>query len=109
MSITFEKNNDTGLLRPDGEMTIYTAAEMKPDLLGPLAECDEIEMDLSAVTEIDSAGLQLLMVMKSEARRLEHEVRFTNHSQPVIELFELLKLSGRFADPIVFPSEWQRS
>ena len=109
MSITFNKKNDIGYLLVDDEMTIYTAAEQKNELLGHLSDCHEIELDLSHVTEIDSAGLQILMVLKSEGIRLKREVRFTQHSQSVVEIFEMLKLTTRFADPIVIPSEWQSS
>jgi len=109
MSIQFEKKNDVGYLSVSDEMTVNTAAEQKVELLGSLHDCHEVELNLSGVTEIDSAGLQLLMVMKSEAQRLNREVRFVQHSQSVIEVFELLKLSARFADPVVIPSEWQTS
>ena len=90
-------------------MTIYTATEQKTELLGHLSDCNELELDLSHVTEIDSAGLQILMVLKSEGIRLNREIRFVQHSQAIIESFELLKLTTRFADPIVIPSEWQTS
>ncbi|MCP4284165.1 MAG: STAS domain-containing protein [Gammaproteobacteria bacterium] len=109
MSIKFEKKNDVGYLAVDDEMTIYTAAEQKEKLLGHLTDCHEIELNLSGVTEIDSAGLQLLMVMKNEACRLNKEVQFIQHSQPVVEIFELLKLAAHFSDPIVVPPEWQQS
>ena len=107
MGINFTKKNDLGLVNVQDEMTIYTAAEQKEEFLRCVTECHEVEIDLSGVTEIDSAGLQLLMVIKSEAHRLNHDVRFVQHSKPVIEVFELLKLSARFADPIIIPSEWQ--
>ncbi|MCG8425747.1 MAG: STAS domain-containing protein [Chromatiales bacterium] len=109
MGIKFEKKNGVGCLTVDDEMTIYNAAEQKTEFLGHLSDCQEVELDLSSVTEIDSAGLQLLMVMKSEAQRLDHEIRFIKHSQPVVEIFELLKLAAHFGDPIVIPSEWQES
>jgi len=107
MSISFEKKNDIGYLAVADEMTIYTAAEQRKVLLGYLVDHPELELDLSSVSEIDSAGIQLLMALKSEALRLNHELRFVRHSQPVIEVFELLRLSARFSDPIIIPSEWQ--
>lgn len=108
MGILFEKNDATGSLRVVDEMTIYTAAEQKARLLEHLPDCPELELDLSGVTEIDSAGLQLLLVMKNESERLGHELRIVNHSRPVIDAIELLKLSAHFGDPIVLPSESPR-
>ena len=42
------------------DLTIYHAAEIKTRLVDALATCDELELDLLQVGEIDTAGLQLL-------------------------------------------------
>ncbi len=107
MSINYKKQNNICHISVDDEMTIYTAAEQKQELLGYLHDCDEIELDLTGVTEIDSAGLQVLMLFKNESQRVDKEVRIIQHSQPVIEAFELLNLAKHFGDPIVIPTEWQ--
>lgn len=109
MSNTFEKKKGVGYLAVNDEMTIYTAAAQKSELLGYLSDVNELELNLAGVTEIDSAGLQILMAMKNTAQSLGREIRFTQHSKAVIEVLELLKLSTRFADPIFIPSEWQAS
>lgn len=85
----------------EGEMTIYRAAELKPLLLKPLNGNSQIAVDLSGVTEIDSAGIQLLMLMKKTALERGCALSFTGHSPAVIEAFELLNLAGFFGDPIV--------
>lgn len=90
-------------LRIEGELTIYRAAELKPALLQPLA-AGSVELDLSAVTEIDSAGVQLLMLAKREASLHDSGFRLANHSAAVLEVFELLDLAGYFGDPIVMPA-----
>ncbi len=90
-------------LRIEGELTIYRAAELKHALLEPLA-AGSVELDLSAVTEIDSAGVQLLMLAKREASLHDCEFRLANHSAAVLEVFELLDLAGYFGDPIVMPA-----
>ena len=41
-----------------GELSIYSAAEIKSALAEAMGKASEIEVDLSGVTEIDSAGLQ---------------------------------------------------
>lgn len=85
-------------LRIVGELSIFRAAELKQALL---AEPAPREVDLSGVTEIDTAGLQLLMLVKNEARRQGHELRLVGHSQAVTELFELLHVAPWFGDPMV--------
>ena len=109
MAIHFEKNNDVSSLVIDDEMTIYTAAEQKDILLEHLVSCQELELDLAKVSEIDSAGLQLLIMLKNEGHNANKAVRIVHHSQAVVEVLELLHLSARFADPIMIPTEWQTS
>ena len=92
-----------------GEMTIYTVREQKNILEDQLKACKELQIDLSGVDEIDSAGLQLLLLMKREAA--EHLLKFSlvQHSQAVIEVLELLNLSKYFGDPIVLSANWNKS
>ncbi len=90
-----------------GEFTIFTAQDCKAQLLALIAsipEGDGGEVDLSGVTEIDSAGLQLMLMAKREATILEREVRFVRHSDPVLELIDLCALAGQFGDPLLIRS-----
>jgi anti-anti-sigma factor len=54
-----------GGARVTGEMTVYTAAAVKSALLEALRAHQEVafELDLSEVTELDTAGLQLLLML----------------------------------------------
>jgi anti-anti-sigma factor len=88
-------------LRLDGELTIYHAAELKPRLLEALHAAPRLEVDLAGVTEIDTAGLQLLMLLKREAAAGERALVLAGHSQAVVDAFELLDLAPFFGDPIV--------
>ena len=86
----------------DGELTIYRAAELKPVLLRALGAAEAgLEIDLSAVTELDTAGLQLLMLAKQQARALQRELRLVGHSPAVLEVFELLNVAAYFGDPLI--------
>lgn len=88
-------------LRIEGEMTIYRAAELKETLLAPLEPHVTLEIDLSAVTDIDTSGLQLLMLAKKTAKQREGELRLTGHSPAVLDVMELFNLAGYFGDQIV--------
>jgi anti-anti-sigma factor len=88
-------------LRLDGELTIYRAAELKPLILESLHKAAELEIDLSGVSEIDSAGVQLLMLAKREAQATRCQVRFSGHSPAVLEVFDLFDLAAYFGDPLV--------
>lgn len=90
-------------MRPVGELTIYTASDTKTQLVEALAKHREIEIDLSQVSEIDTAGMQLLILAKKEAARNHLQVRFSDHSPAVIDAMELLDLTAFFGDPVVMP------
>ena len=85
-------------LHIEGELTIFRAMELKPRLL---ADPQPLEINLSGVTEIDSAGVQLLMLAKKTAQAAQSELRLVEHSPAVIEIFELLNLGEFFDDPLV--------
>lgn len=92
-----------------GEMNIYTALEQKKALSEQLNGSKELQIDLSGVSEIDSAGLQLLMFMKREAAERQIKLSLIQHSQVVVEVLELLNLSKHFGDPIVLSANWNKS
>lgn len=89
----------------EGEMTIYRAAELKQSLIDHILQNQEIEIDLSQVSEIDSAGLQLLVLAKLEASVRNKQLRFENHSPAVMEILDLSDLAGFFGDPVVITSQ----
>lgn len=86
-------------------LTIYHAADIKARLLGELAAHPTLELDLSHVGEVDTAGVQLLLLLKREAQRLGKEARIVNHSPAVLEVIDFLHLATRLGDPMVVPSE----
>ncbi len=94
-------HQQSGCIVIQGELTIYTALELKDKLLSGLAAAEELELDLSGVGEFDAAGLQLLVMIKQEAAALGKVLRFTGHSQAVLELLDLSGLAGFFGDPLL--------
>lgn len=110
--MTAKVNNNDGVLQVSiqDDMTIYNARSLKETLLGYChSGTQELQLDLSAVTEIDSAGLQLLLLLKAEAQKRGFTLCLLRHSVAVIEVFELLKLGMYFGDPIVIPADWKKS
>jgi anti-anti-sigma regulatory factor len=62
-------------------------------------------MDLSQVTEMDSAGLQILLSAKLESLLRNTTFKLTSHSAAVSELLTLSELVGFFGDPLIIESE----
>ena len=88
----------------EGDFTIFAAEAIKARLQEALNEGREIEIDLSGVSEMDSAGLQLMVAAKREAAAQEKALRFTGHSPAVLSTMDLCDISGHLADPVV-PSQ----
>jgi ABC-type transporter Mla MlaB component len=82
-------------------MTIYEAAADKRALLGALAEATEMEIDLSSVAEMDTAGLQLLILVKRESLKAGKPLRLTGHSEASLDVLDRYNLAGYFGDPVV--------
>ncbi len=95
------KEKTTKALRLDGELTIYRAAELKDELMKAMAAASPLEIDLSGITEVDGAGLQLLILVKKEAGRQGKTVNFSSHSPAVLDVIDFANLSGQFGDPLV--------
>ena len=86
-----------------GELTIYRATEWRSCLqaaLAGLAEGAALDIDLSAVTEMDSAGVQLLMAARKSAQAAGGALRLVGHSAAVREVFAAMDLDGFFADAL---------
>ncbi|WP_443094347.1 STAS domain-containing protein [Pseudoduganella chitinolytica] len=83
----------------EGEMTIYRAAELKDVLFDALrqatADARALALDLSQVTEFDSAGVQLLLMARREAQRQGHPLQLVAHSPAVREVLNLTGLKAR--------------
>lgn len=95
------KDTATKTLSLEGELTIYRAAELKEQLQQAWGGAAPLEVDLAGITEVDGAGLQLLILAKREAQRSGKSVRFVGHSPAVLEVIDLANLSGQFGDPLV--------
>ena len=76
------------------DLSIYHALEQKTTLLEALATTDALDLDLSQVAEIDSAGLQLLMLIDREAQRSGKAVTLVAHSAAVGSAIALCNLAA---------------
>jgi len=91
-------------LNLEEDLTIYNAFQLKERLLGALNACQELELDLSQVSEIDTSGFQLLAITKREAQRQAKALRLVAHSASVREVLDLYNMAGYFGDPLHIPA-----
>lgn len=92
------------LLSISEDLTIYHAQEQKQIFLDALSKADELELNLAQVSEMDTAGLQLLILVKKEALRVGKCVRIVAHSQAVSSVIDFCNMAAEFGDPLIIPA-----
>ncbi|MBI5900978.1 MAG: STAS domain-containing protein [Rhodocyclales bacterium] len=88
----------------EGDLGIYHATEIKQQLIDGLRSHPVLELDLSHVGEMDTAGFQLLALAKEESLRLGAVLRIVGHSSAVREVIEFFNMVAYFGDPLVIPA-----
>lgn len=79
-----------GEVRVHGELTIYRASEVAQTLFAAIRAHDgDVSLDLSAVTEFDTAGLQLVLMARRMAETNGRRLDVVQPSECVVEVLEL--------------------
>jgi len=68
MQITTTQAGGKTTIRIDGQLSIADVALAKADLVAALTSECEIELDLGEIGECDTAGIQLLLMVRASAR-----------------------------------------
>lgn len=100
MPIHTKKRKGVVTIHIEGDMTIYTAAALKKELMEHITEPCEREIVLSEVSKIDSAGIQLLILAKREATRQNTPLRLIGHNRAVLDILDTYNMAAYFSDPI---------
>jgi anti-anti-sigma factor len=82
-----------------GDLTLGHANEIHARLFTALDARSSLEVDLLNVTQIDGAGLQLLVLLHQEALARGKQLRWLGFSLVVQETFELLDLTDLLGRP----------
>ncbi|MEI7429809.1 MAG: STAS domain-containing protein [Betaproteobacteria bacterium] len=96
--------SNSKLLSLAEDLTIYHSLEQKSILLEALSTTEDLELDLLKVSEIDTAGLQLLILLKKEAQSAGKRVSIVAHSQAVRSVIDFCNLATELGDPLVIPA-----
>jgi anti-sigma B factor antagonist len=90
------------LLTVPEELTILQVRQMALGMVAGVCSGGHVRVDLSTVTRIDTAGIQLLLVLKREALRTRTHLEFVTPSAAVTEVMQFCQAEGLFDLP---PSE----
>jgi len=86
-------------IRIIGEMTVYTASQIKQPMVDAVAAAAaNVQLDLSGVSEFDTAGVQLLLLVHREALARGRTLQFGAVSDIVREVLTLWGALGLLMD-----------
>jgi len=92
-------DTDASVIRVQGEMTIYRAHELMQELIPAVGNTSRhAVLDLSQVTELDTAGLQILLMAHRTAMARGMRLAVTHPSECVSEVLDLCNLSALLRD-----------
>ncbi len=92
MKIAANQSGNVRKLCFDGEFTILHIPRTKETMLKHLNACAGLEIDLTKVSEIDTSGVQLLILAAQEARRNGKTFKIGALSSAANELIGLYRL-----------------
>lgn len=78
------------------ELTIYTVAAYWERLQPELSRGAALQLELTKVTEIDSAGVQLLLALERISQQRGGRIELIAPSTPVQEMLQLFQLAAAF-------------
>ena len=99
-----EADNGYCTVLAEASMNIYAAVKQKPVLLAALQKHKQMEIDLSEVDEMDTAGLQLLLLLKRTAEKNGKIISLVAHSPASLDVIDRYNLAAYFGDPVIVPS-----
>ena len=94
--IRMDENIDLCKIVIEDEMTIYTASQLKEDFRPIIMDKRSLTISLQNVSEIDSSGIQLLMLIKRERQKIDLVTQFIDHSDEVQKIINLIRLNSYF-------------
>ena len=93
MHISLSRHGGSVKVRLDEALDVQCGQDAKDHLLEALSCAgSSIDFDLSGVSELDTAGVQLLLLVDRQARRNGLRCTWSNPSGAVSEVLELLHL-----------------
>lgn len=101
MKINATKSNGMLKAKLQEALDIGKVADARDSLLQILNSGSNLRFDLSSLTEIDTAGVQLVLAIQKEAHSLGKECRFVHPSPTVEEAFRTLGCAGVFDESIL--------
>lgn len=82
-----------------GELTIYDAAALRDRVMALLEGVKQLQLDAEAISEIDLAGIQVLIALRRKGDVEGIPVELTRSSPALTQALQLLALSSNLGLP----------
>jgi anti-sigma B factor antagonist len=97
MNISRKKSKDTSTLAFEGDFTIYNVTEVKNEIFADYEKlADRVALDLSGVTELDTAGVQLLLFAKKFFDSVHRTLFIVKSNESVESVLTRLDVRSQF-------------
>ena len=87
-----KKKMDEYVLKIDGPLTIHEAQDVHKEMVQALKDAGSIKLDMSHVTDCDTAGVQLLYSVMKTTKASKKNFVIAGHSQAVQEALNRTEL-----------------
>lgn len=88
MNLTITRTDGGMAVKATGDLLISDVAEAKINYVAVWSENSDIRLDLSEIGEIDTAGLQLLLMFRASARTKDRRLAISGHSASLLAVLE---------------------
>jgi anti-sigma B factor antagonist len=89
-------DDGSGVVRLEGEIDMAVVADLQDSVRRALAHCDAVELDLTAVTFLDSSGLGALVLLRNEARDQDKQLSLSHLPKATERLLVITGLKDTF-------------
>ncbi|WP_077369294.1 STAS domain-containing protein [Anaerosalibacter sp. Marseille-P3206] len=97
ITVSFDHVKNAWVVKPVGEVDIYTSPKMKEVLTDSLKEKDvDILMDCDELEYVDSTGLGVLISILKRVRESGNDIIIVNLKQNIRKLFDITGLDKVF-------------
>jgi len=91
-------------VRLGDSLDLAAAETAREKLLQLVGSCERMEVDLSSLTGIDMAGIQILLALRKEVQASARSLRLLQPSAPVESVLRLLRMET-FCEGVVASSQ----
>lgn len=100
LALHYTQNGKRAQIEVEGSFVVYSLGKWKELILEKVQEIEVLSADFGKVTQVDSAGVQILISTKKFFLEKNKKFIIINHSPKLLEYIDVYGLIGYFEDKI---------